>query len=153
MLKRFRRGQAFQQHRAVCHGYMVEAEAFGRLRFDAHLAGFDSQQPGHAFAEFAGDGDNLRLGHDEHGVDVDDLETRGRDLFQRGLQEDAGGRALPAWIAGREEGADIAGGDRAQQRIGDGVQEDVAVGVAGEALGVRDGQAANHQRHAGLEGV
>ena len=74
-------------------------------------------------------------------------------IFQRGLQEDAGGRALPAWIAGREEGADIAGGDRAQQRIGDGVQEDVAVGVAGEALGVRDGQAANHQRHAGLEGV
>ncbi len=74
------------------------------------------------------------------------LVAGGGDLFERRLQEDAGGRALPARIAGRKEGADIAGGDRAEQGVGDGVEEHVAVGVAGEAFGVLDGEAADDQR-------
>jgi hypothetical protein len=37
--------------------------------------------------------------------------------------------------------------------IGDGVQQQVAVGVARQALGMVDLQATDHQRHTGLEGV
>ena len=45
--------------------------------------------------------------------------------------------ALPLGIAGREVGSDIAGGNGAEQRVGERVQQDVAVGVAGEAAVMR----------------
>ena len=82
-----------------------------------------------------------------------DMRERVADLLHRGAQEEARSRALPAWIAGREEGADVAGGDCAQQGIGDRVQQHVAIGVAGETLRMVDLKAADDERNASLEGV
>ena len=67
-------------------------------------------------------------------------------LFQGQVEKDGRVGVFPARIAGREEAADIAGGDGAQQRVGNGVQQHVAVGVAGQALGVVKRQSANAQR-------
>ena len=85
--------------------------------------------------------------------DVDDAEARGVDFFHRRAQKERRRSALPAWIAGWEEGADIASADCAEQGIGDGVQQHVAVRVAGEAFMVLDRQAADNQRDARLERV
>ena len=49
------------------------------------------------------------------------------------------------------ESYDVAGGHCAEQGVGDGVEQRVAVGVAGEALGVVERHAAHAQRHTGLE--
>ena len=60
----------------------------------------------------------------------------------------------PARVAGREVAADVAGADRAQERVGDGVQRHVGVGMAGEPELVRDcarrtGSAAGRARRRG----
>ena len=54
------------------------------------------------------------------------------------LDEDAGGGALPLRIAGREMVADIAGAAGRQQRIGQGVEADIRVGMARQRLVVRN---------------
>ena len=55
--------------------------------------------------------------------------------FQRGSP---GGKKVPM----------SPGGNRAQQGIGNGVQQHVAVGVAGQALGMVERQTADAQRNA-----
>ena len=117
------------------------------------LEGFDIQQVGDTLAQFGGDGTDLGRGQDQRGVDVDDAVAGVLNLFQGKVEKDGGVGVLPAWIAGREEAADVAGGDCAEQRVGNGVQQHVAVGVAGEAFGMIDCQAADLERHAGLECV
>ena len=72
-------------------------------------------------------------------------------LLEREIEEDGGVGVFPARIAGREEAADVAGGHGTQQRVGDGVEQHVAVGVAGQALRVVQRHAADAQGHAGLE--
>ena len=49
--------------------------------------------------------------------------------------------------------ADIAVGERAEDRVGQGVERDVAVGMADDAAGMRDRDAAEHDPGAGAEGV
>ena len=74
-------------------------------------------------------------------------------LFQSQVEEDGRIGVFPARVAGREEAADVSGGDGAEQGVSDGVQEYVAVGVAGEAFRVVERESADAQRHAGLECV
>ncbi len=59
-------------------------------------------------------------------------------LFKSKVEKNGGVGVFPAWIAGREKAADIARGHGAQQRVGNGVEQHVAIGVAGQALGVVD---------------
>ena len=73
------------------------------------------------------------------------------ELFEGQLDEDSGVGVLPAWIAWREKGPDVARGDGAQQRVSNGVQQHVAVGVPGQALGMVEQHAANAQRYARFE--
>ena len=65
-----------------------------------------------------------------------------------GAQELAAGD--PAWrpCVGREEAPEVAQRGRPEQRVGDGVEDDVAIGVAVEARGSGDLDAAEHQRTA-----
>jgi hypothetical protein len=74
-------------------------------------------------------------------------------LFEREVQKNRGVGILPAWIAGREKAANVACGYGAQQRVSNGVQQHIAVGVAGQALRVIDCDATDFQLQAGLEGV
>ena len=74
-----------------------------------------------------------RRGQDQSAVHVAHRVSSLVDQLQRLAHEDRGVGALPLGIAWRKVGPDIAGGDGAQQRIGEGVQQDVAIGVAGES--------------------
>ena len=55
-------------------------------------------------------------------------------------------------VRGKER-ADVLEPCGAEHRIGEGVREHVAVGVAGEAAWIVDSHAAEHERHPGLERV
>jgi hypothetical protein len=86
-----------------------------------------------------------RLGHDR-AVDVDDL-VAGRAHAPRRLGQQHG--AVGARELGRRVGEvapDVAQPGRAQQRIGDRVQQRVGVAVPEQAVRVRDRHAAEPQR-------
>ncbi len=108
-------------------GYVVEAEAFGGFGFNADLIEFHAEQIRDADAHFSGYRRDFGCGQDERGVHVDDAVTGVLDLFEREVEEDGGVGVFPARVVGREEGADVAGSDGAEQGVGDGVQEYVAV--------------------------
>ena len=95
----------------------------------------------------------LRLLGDDGGVDVVDRELPD-DEHAGGLFEERGAaRVLPLGIAGREVGADVAHAGRAEQRVDDRVQENVGVGVAGEARLALERHAAEDERARGVEAV
>ena len=71
-----------------------------------------------------------------------------------GMGEEEGRvRAFPARVGRREMLADVAEAGRAEQRVGDGMEDDVGIAVAGEAAAVRDCDAAEHDRPFAGEGV
>ena len=72
--------------------------------------------------------------------------------FKPGVPLRLGGMTLnhPEGLAGH---SDVARGHRAQQRIGDGVKQHIAVRVSGEAFAVLDRQSADDERNARLEDV
>ena len=74
-------------------------------------------------------------------------------LFQSQVEKDGGVGVFPARIAGREKAANISRGHGAQQRVGNGVEQHVAVRVAGQSLGMINRHAAKAQGHTGLEFV
>src|SRR5579863_2951591 len=143
--------RAFHQGDGVALGDVIETEAFGGFGLDADLVEVDVEEFGDPGAHVSGDGGNFGRGEDQGAIDVDDLVAGVLELFESELDEDAGVGVFPARIAGRKKGADVAGGDGAEKSVSDGVEEHVAVGVAGEALGMFDGHAADAQGDARLE--
>ncbi len=141
-----------QRHRVALR-HVIQVQALGSFGLDAHLVDFDSKQVGDPGAHLSGDGPDLRRGQDQRRIDVHDLVAGVLQLFHCQLQKDGRVGVLPARIAGRKEAADIARGNRAQQRVGYRVQQHVAVGVAGQPLGMVQRHPANAQRHARLECV
>ena len=75
------------------------------------------------------------------------------DEVARMLEEQRRGGAAPLRVRRREMVADVAGAERAQDRVGQRVEDDVGVAVAGKALVVRDMDAAEPELAAGGEGV
>ena len=78
--------------------------------------------------------------------------ARGQQLHRMAHELRAGGTA-PAWIRIREMLADVAEARRAQQRVGQCVQQYIAIGVCDHSLPVRNPHAPQHHRIAGTEGV
>ena len=76
----------------------------------------------------------LGLFDDDHGVYVDDPPAVAGQQFCRMAQEHAAVRPFPLRIRGRKELPYVALSRRAQHRIGDRVQQDVAVRVAQQTL-------------------
>ena len=62
-------------------------------------------------------------------------------------------RALPLWIGGREVDADVAVGERAEDRIGQRVKSNVGVGMADQAAVMGNRHAAERHAAARTEGV
>ncbi len=89
----------------------------------------------------------------KRGIHIHDAKSGVLQLFDGEVEKDGGVGVFPARIARREEAADVAGGHGAQQRVGDGVQQHVAIGVTGKALGMVQCHAADAQRYARLECV
>ena len=81
------------------------------------------------------------------------LPPRARTRCGGMLQEDRGRRAAPFLLRGREMGADVAVAERAIDRVAQGVQHHVGVGMALELAVVRDPHAAEPHRVAFREGV
>ena len=92
------------------------------------------------------------LGDHRH-VDAGDLRFHLHDDTPGLADENRGVGVLPARIAGWEILSDVARTGGAQQCVGDGVQNRVAVGVAGQAAGVADAHAAQDERARIVEGV
>ena len=132
-------------------GCVIRAHAFGGLGFHANLSGLDAEKAGHVSLDLPGMGPDLGRSQDERGVHVGDGVARASHLAQGFFKKDGGIGALPLGIGGRKESSDIAGGDRAQQRIGQRVEQDIAVGMAGQALIVRQKNAADLKGNAGAK--
>ena len=62
-------------------------------------------------------------------------------------------RTPPLRVGWREVRADIAGAAGGEQRVGQRMQRDIGIGMAGQLLRMRDRDAAQHHVIAGLEGV
>ena len=75
------------------------------------------------------------------------------DEAARVLEEQRRGRAAPLRVRRREMIADVAGAERAQNRVGQRVEGDVGIAVAGKALVVRDMDAAEPELPAGGESM
>ncbi len=94
---------------------------------------------------------DLWFSQDQRAVDIADLVAGFVDQSQRFFHEEHRIGALPLGIARRKVGSDVTGGDGTEQSVGQGMQQDIAIGVAGEAAGVRQRDAPDLQRDAGPE--
>ena len=90
---------------------------------------------------------------DEGGIQVDDCVTCGFYAGEGFLKKDGGVGILPLRVGGWKERADVGAGDGSEERVGDGVEENVAVGMASETVSVGQGDAADSERDGGLEFV
>src|SRR5205814_7339846 len=86
-------------------------------------------------------------------VGIDQLEAELARRRVRTREEVERRRALPLWVSGREEGADVGESRGAEHGVDQSVGDHVSVGVAGETARGIDADAAEHQRHAVLERV
>ena len=132
---------------------MVQVQALGSFGLDAHLVNVDAEQVGHPGAHFFGYGPDLWGIQDQGCIDVHDAVAGVLQFLHGEVQEDGGVSIFPARIAGRKEAADIARSHCAEQRVGNGVQQHVAIGVAGQPFRVLEGQPANAQGYVRLECV
>lgn len=142
-----------QEHHDMRHRGVVEVQAFWSLRLHADSFRFDVQQFGEALADRGRVWTDLRSGENERGIDIQDAIARVGDVPHRLLDEDDGVRALPSRIARREEGTDVSGGDGAEQRVGQRVQQHIAIRVSGETMGVRNSDAADAKGNSRLKFV
>ncbi len=74
---------------------------------------------------------------DDGDIDMADDPALGRHQRCGMVEEFPRRRAAPAFVGGRKMLADIAFADTAQDRIGDGMQADIGVGMAFQSMGVR----------------
>lgn len=130
---------------------VICAQAFGSLGFEANRIRRDIQQFSYAGANCACVWDDPGLGQHEGGIKVRDRVASVGDSSQSLPQENRRVGALPFRVRGWEKRANIRRGDGAEQGIGNGVEENVSVGVAAESSGMRQGNAANSQRNTGDE--
>ena len=130
-----------------------KAELFRGRRLDRNTTGrqpADFRDPGtHGLPVRA----DLRRLADERQVDMGDLAATRYDGIDSLFQEEIGRRALPLRIGGREVAADVSVGKRAENRVGDGVEADIGVGMAGKRPLMRDLDAAKRHRAAIREGM
>lgn len=90
----------------------------------------------------------------DHGrVHVADPETLLCEEAHDPIENRGPGNPLPLRIAVGEEDADLAQRGRAEQGVGDGVAEDVAIGVSEQAECVRDVDRSEDERASGNEPV
>ena len=143
---------------AICHGKSAHHQDQGRRTVAVAIAAMPSRRPvkpscslvvaltatrstaisaisamrcAHGVAMRA---DARRLAHDGD-VEMRDAAAALGHALDREFQELIGRRAAPARIARREMLADVAVGERAEDRVDQRMQRDVGVGMAGQARG------------------
>src|ERR1700682_2911075 len=118
-------------------GRIVQIQSFRRFGFDTHLARFDPQQLSNPLLYLPAVGPDLRLGENQSRINICDRIYRATNLFEGFLHKDDRICPFPFRVRRREVAADITRGHRAQQRVGQRMEQDVAIRVAGEAFMVR----------------
>ena len=86
-------------------------------------------------------------------IDMVDQPAGITDRGRRVNQEQIGSGALPLRVGWREMLADVAEPGGAEQRVGDRMEDDVGIAVAGQAAVVGDGDAAHNDRPVAGEGM
>ena len=110
----------------------------------------DARDAGHHGVAMRADARRLA---DQGEVEMHDAAAARRQQLDGVAQEAVGRDAAPLRIGRREVLADVAGADRAQHGVGQRMQRHVGVGMAGEGVRVRDGDAAQHHGVARAEAV
>jgi hypothetical protein len=130
-----------------------EAKPVGRRRTDVDLACFAPKRAGKAAAHLFAVWRNLRLLPDKHDVRVDELKS-GLTHLTVSLREQHERVCLAiALIVGREQGTDVRQPSRTEQRIGESMGNDVAVGMTDEPSRMINRHSTKHERHAHPESV
>lgn len=134
-------------------GGVVGASAFGSFGFEADAIFVDAAEFGDSRADGGAVRADLGRGQDQRGIEIDEGVAFGGDALEGFFKKDGGVGAFPLRVGGREERADVWGGNGSEEGVGDGVEEDVSVGVASEAAFVGELDASDDERDAALEFV
>lgn len=117
-------------------GRIVRAHALWSFCFDSDLIWLYAQQFSHARLNFLCVWNDFWLGQDQRGIHIAYFVPRKPHLLQRFLKKNDGVGAFPFGIGRRKVAANIPGRDRSEQGIGNGMEKNVAVGVASKAFRV-----------------
>jgi len=107
-------------------GYAILIEAFRSFSFDTYIAGDVCQKFGDTLTEFSSQGDDLGSSR-KHRVDVDDAVSGGCDLFERSRKKMVESAFFQRGSLEGKKVTDISSRDGAKKRIGDGMEEYIAV--------------------------
>ena len=90
-------------------------------------------------------------GQDQRGIQIHEFVAGALDALQRLAKKQGRVGILPLRIGRRKQRSNVGTGDGSKQRVGDRVQQDVAVGMSTETLIMRQSHAADFERNSGLE--
>src|ERR1700722_14835275 len=130
-----------------------EAEPLAGCRLHGYARDVHTRNLSDARAHGIAQRADLRALADQRHLEIGDAAAARGDAIGRVFQEAVGGSALPLRIARREVRADIAVGQRAENRVDQRMQADIAVGMGEKAFRMRHAHAADHHMIARAEGV
>lgn len=122
-----------QKHDDLClDGLALADRADALVGLSLNVDAFDrnAQEAGQIIADGLLGGCEPRSFEDDDGVGVDDAPAGCMDPTEGLGDKDRGIRACPAGVGVGEDLADVRASDRSEEGVGEGVEEDVAIGVA-----------------------
>ena len=118
----------------MCNGCVFRAYTLGGLGFDSYAVGWNVEQFGHTRADLVRVRSDLRRGENQRRVYVSDLKSR-RCHTSKGLgQKYRRVGAFPSRIRRRKQSADIGPGNGAEQRVRNGVKQNITVRMSTESF-------------------
>jgi len=109
-----------------------------RRGFDSDPLGIEFKRTGDVDFHFLNVWKNLRRLRNYCGIHVHQFPAAHRDQPRGFVKEHPAGRAFPARVRVREEMANIGLTQRSQNRVADGVHQDIGIGVSVESLRMWD---------------
>lgn len=129
--------------------FACRTDTFGRLELHGDLSDVDGHRVRQRFANRQTVVLQLRTLQNDCRVHVHDVKSGLRGEIARMTEELQAIAIFPSWIGVWEMHADIPCGNRPQDRVSEGVREDICVRVSGESKLRRNGDATENQRTAG----
>ena len=142
---------AFQQRDAVAGDGAFFAngiDVFVGFAFDVDLLDGDAKQLGEALFHGLFIRGEFGLLGDDDDVDIGDLPGGLAEAFHGGFEEFGGIDAFEFGVGVGEEFADVGEAGSAGEGVDEGVEDDIGIGMAGETVGVGDGDVGEDERAA-----
>src|SRR5260370_41767062 len=111
----------------------------------------NAQQLSEANANHASMRADLRRRQDQTGIHVGDGISSLTHAFQGLAEKDYRVRILPLRVGWGKQRSDIGCGHGSEQRVSDGVEQDIPIGVSAKSQAMGELDAANFQRNSGTE--